>query len=94
MLDIIPLNRRVLAKVLKSEAQEKKTGGGIVLQEEAGKKLDYLEVIEVDPQIIDIKKGDLIYISRYSGDQYKMDADEYHYVEYKDIIGRKKRDGE
>ena len=94
MLDVIPLNRRVLAKVLESKASEKKTDVGIILQEEAGKKLDYLEVVAVDPQITEIKIGDLIYISKYSGDQYRDHQTEYHYVMYQDIIGRKKRDGE
>ena len=89
MLDVTPLNKRVIAKVLKSEATEETTAAGLLLQKEAGKKLDYLEVIAVDPQITEIKVGDKIYVSRYSGDTYKEEGEEYYYVEYKDVIGKK-----
>ena len=89
MLDVTPLNRRVIAKVLKTKETQKTTSAGILLTEEAGKKLDYLEVVAVDPQITEIKIGDKIYVSKYSGDTYKEDGEEYYYVEYKDIIGKR-----
>lgn len=104
MLDVIPLNKRVIAKVLeRTETIEKSASGlliataGAMIDDDgqisaSGKKLKYhyLEVIAVDPQIIDILIGDLIYISKYSGDSYKEKGIEYHYIEYKDIIGKKK----
>ena len=103
MLDVIPLNKRVIARVLEKEFKEETTKSGLVLpgsnvvdvegaevlMGRKSKKENFLEVVAVDPQITDIKIGDLIYISKYSGDNFKEEGTEYHYIEYKDIIGKK-----
>ena len=62
---------------------------GDIMKGKASKKLNYFEVVAVDPQITDIKIGDLVYISKYSGDNFKEEGVEYHYIEYKDIIGKR-----
>jgi chaperonin GroES len=87
MLDVTPLNKRVIAMVLETNEAEK-TVSGIILEEKSRKE-NFLEVVAVDPQITDIKVGDKIYISKYSGDSYKEGQKEFYYIEYKDIIGKK-----
>ena len=88
MLDVMPLNRRVIAKVLEV-SKEVTTKSGILIDEGKPKKENFLEVVAVDPSITDIKVGDKIYVSRFSGDVYKEGEEEYNYVEYKDILGKK-----
>ena len=88
MLDVIPLNRRVIAKVLEASS-EKTTDSGIIIDQQK-KKENFLEVVAVSDDIKDIAVGDKIYVSRFSGDTYKEDNVDYSYVEYKDILGRKK----
>ncbi len=89
---IKPLNDRVLVK--KVEAEEM-TKGGILLATSAQEKPSIFEVIAVGPGGIDedgnnvkmqVKKGEKVIISRYSGTEVKYEGVEYSIVRQCDIL--------
>lgn len=88
---IKPLGSRVLLKMKESE---EKTKSGIILAESAQEKPQIAEVIEVGPgEIIDdkpekmqVKKGDNVIISQYSGTKVKFEGTEYIIVKQDDIL--------
>lgn len=88
---IKPLGSRVLIKMKEGE---EKTKSGIILAEAAQEKPQIAEVIEVGPgEIIDgksetmqVKKGDNIIISQYSGTKVKYEGTEYIIVKQEDIL--------
>ncbi len=88
---IKPLGSRVL---LKMKEGEEKTKSGIILAESAQEKPQIAEVIEVGPgEIIDdkpekmqVKKGDNVIISQYSGTKVKFEGTEYIIVKQDDIL--------
>lgn len=88
---IKPLGSRVL---LKMKEGEEKTKSGIILAESAQEKPQIAEVLEVGPgEIIDdkpekmqVKKGDNVIISQYSGTKVKFEGTEYIIVKQDDIL--------
>ncbi|HHV96585.1 MAG TPA: co-chaperone GroES [Clostridiaceae bacterium] len=90
-MKIKPLGSRVL---LKNVEVEEKTKSGIVLPSSAKEKPNIAEVIEVGPgecvdgkEIkIEVKKGDKVLYSKYSGTEVKIDNEEYLIVKYSDIL--------
>ncbi len=88
---IKPLGSRVLIKMKEGE---EKTKSGIILAEAAQEKPQIAEVIEVGPgEVIDgkaetmqVKKGDNIIISQYSGTKVKYERTEYIIVKQDDIL--------
>lgn len=88
---IKPLGSRVLIKMKEGE---EKTKSGIILAEAAQEKPQIAEVIEVGPgEMIDgkietmqVKKGDNIIISQYSGTKVKYEGTEYIIVKQDDIL--------
>ncbi|MBQ4505977.1 MAG: co-chaperone GroES [Firmicutes bacterium] len=86
-MEIRPLGDRVLIKRLEAE---EKTKSGIVLPGSAQEKPQLAEVIAVGPGTDDVKmevkKGDQVIISKYSGTDIKMDGEDYIIVSQKDIL--------
>ena len=86
-MTIKPLQDRVVVKM--AEAEET-TAGGIILTGSAKEKPEFAEVIEVGPGTADVKmevkKGDKILISKYSGTNVKLDGEEYIIVKMEDIL--------
>ena len=86
-MTIKPLQDRVVVKM--AEAEET-TSGGIILTGSAKEKPEFAEVIEVGPGTSDVKmevkKGDKILISKYSGTNVKLDGEEYIIVKMEDIL--------
>lgn len=88
---IKPLGSRVLIKMKEGE---EKTKSGIILAEAAQEKPQIAEVIEVGSgEVIDgkaetmqVKKGDNIIISQYSGTKVKYEGTEYIIVKQDDIL--------
>ena len=88
---IKPLGSRVL---LKMKEGEETTKSGIILTGAAQEKPQIAEVIEVGPgEVIDgkaetmqVKKGDNIIISQYSGTKVKCEGTEYIIVKQDDIL--------
>lgn len=90
-MNIKPLGNRIL---LKNVEIEEKTKSGIVLPSSAKEKPNVAEVIEVGPgecidgkeTKIEVKKGDKVLYSKYSGTEVKLDNEEYLIVKYSDIL--------
>ncbi len=92
---IKPLADRVVVKAI---VQEEKTKGGIVLPDTAKDKPQEGEVIAVGPgKVLDngkklepeVKVGDRIIFSKYSGTEIKIDGDEYLILRESDILAVK-----
>lgn len=90
-MTIKPLGSRILLKELESEETTK---SGIVLPSNAKEKPYMAEVIEVGPggmedgkEIkMEVKKGDKILYSKYSGTEVKLDNDKYLIVKQSDVL--------
>lgn len=90
-MNIKPLSNRVLLKALEAE---QKTASGIILPESAQEKKQEAEVIAIgDGLIVDGKKqemsvkvGDVVIYSKYSGDDIKLDGEEYTLIDEDKIL--------
>lgn len=86
-MQIKPLGSRVVIK--KFEAEEK-TKSGIVLPGQAQEKPQMAEVIAVGPGTqevtMELKAGDKVIISKYSGTEVKIDGQEYTILKQEDIL--------
>lgn len=90
-MKLVPLNDRV---VLKQLVAEETTKSGIVLPGQAKEKPQQAEVIAVGPGgIVDgkevkmeVKAGDKVIYSKYSGTEVEVDEVEYIIVRQNDIL--------
>ncbi len=91
-LNLKPLSNRVVIKKLEAE---EKTAGGIVLPDTAREKPQQGEVLAVGPgkfddkgtrQAMEVKVGDKVLFSKYSGTEVKIDGVEYHILGEQDIL--------
>ena len=82
-MKIRPLHDRVIVKRLE---EERKTASGIVIPDTAAEKPDQGEVIAVghgkvleDGKVrpLDVKKGDKILFGKYSGQEVRVDGEDY-----------------
>lgn len=89
---IKPLNDRVLIKMVEAEETTK---SGIILTSGSQEKPQIAEVIEVGPGGIgedgkkvemQVKKGDKVITSKYSGTEVKYEGIEYIIVRQSDIL--------
>jgi len=88
---IKPLSDRVLIKMKESEETTK---SGIILSTGSKEKPQIAEVIEVGPgktedgklQEMNVKKGDKVIVSKYSGTEIKYEGIEYIIVKQDDIL--------
>ena len=88
-----PLHDRVLIEVLDSE---EKTAGGIIIPDTAKEKPSEGEIVAVGPGAlnsdgkrnpIDVKVGDKVLFSKYSGDEVKIDGQDLIIIKEEDVIG-------
>ena len=90
-MTIKPLCDRVVVKM--TEAEET-TKSGIILTGAAKEKPQVAEVVAVGPGIpegdnkvvMEVKVGDKVITSKYSGTEVKMDGEEYTIVKQSDIL--------
>ncbi|MDE5583365.1 MAG: co-chaperone GroES [Ruminococcus sp.] len=86
-MTIKPLQDRV---VLKMTEAEETTQSGIILSGSAKEKPEVAEVIEVGPGtadvVMEVKQGNKVLISKYSGTNVKLDGEEYIIVKMEDIL--------
>ena len=90
-MKLVPLNDRV---VLKQLVAEETTKSGIVLPGQAKEKPQQAEVVAVGPGgmvdgkevKMEVKVGDKVIYSRYSGTEVKIDEEEYIIVRQNDIL--------
>lgn len=81
-----PLEDRV---VLQLQKPEEKTQSGIILPDSAKEQPQAAVVIAVGPggeTKMQVKEGDKVIYSKYSGTEVKLDEEEYIVVSQKDII--------
>ncbi|MFO7929421.1 MAG: co-chaperone GroES [Candidatus Humimicrobiaceae bacterium] len=87
-----PLGDRLLVKVSKAE---EKTKSGIVLPDSAKEKPQEGEVVATGPGARDkdgkripmeVKTGDKVLYSKYSGTEVKIDSDDYLIIKESDIL--------
>lgn len=87
-MNIKPLQDRVVIKMLEAEETTK---GGIILSAASKEKPQIAEVIAVGPGKDDVKMevkiGDKVLTSKYSGTEVKIDEEEYTILKMKDILG-------
>ena len=92
-MKIRPLHDRVIVKRLDNE---RKTASGIVIPENVAEKPDQGEVLAVGPgkkddngKLIpmDLKVGDRVLFGKYSGQEFKLDGQDYLHMREDDIIG-------
>ena len=90
-LNIKPLADRVVIKFLEAEETTK---GGIILTSSAQEKPQVAEICAVGPGgVVDgkeikmeVKKGDKVLISKYSGTNVKLEGEEFIIVKMEDIL--------
>ena len=90
-MKLVPLGDRV---VLKQLVAEETTKSGIVLPGQAKEKPQQAEVVAVGPGgVVDgkevtmqVKAGDKVIYSKYSGNEVKLDGEEYIIVKQNDIL--------
>ncbi|MBR3249482.1 MAG: co-chaperone GroES [Clostridia bacterium] len=88
---IKPLADRVLIKMKEGEETTK---SGIILASNAQEKPQIAEIIEVGPgkmvdgkiEAMNVKKGDNVIVSKYSGTEVKYEGTEYIIVKQDDIL--------
>ena len=86
-MNIKPLMDRVVIKM--TEAEET-TASGIILAGSAKEKPQVAEVVAVGPGkegvVMQVKVGDKVLVSKYSGTDVKVDGQEYTIVKMEDIL--------
>ena len=88
-----PLHDRILVKRLEDN---EKTKGGIIIPDTAKEKPSEGEIMAVGPGAlnnegkrnpVDVKVGDKVLFSKYSGDEVKIDGQELIIIKEEDVIG-------
>ena len=90
-MKIVPLGDRV---VLKQSSAEETTKSGIIITSQSQEKPQTAEVIAVGPGgnvdgkeiTMQVKVGDKVIYSKYSGNEVKLDGEEYIIVKQNDIL--------
>ena len=90
-MKIRPLGDRVVIKRLEAEATTK---SGIVLPGAAKEKPQEAEVVAVGPGAVvdgkkvemEVKVGDKVLFSKYSGNEIKLDGEEFTILKQEDIL--------
>jgi chaperonin GroES len=92
-MKIRPLQDRIIVQRVE---EEQKTAGGIIIPDTAKEKPQIGKVIAAgkgkkteDGKVLpmDVKKGDRVLFSKYSGSEVKMDNEEYLIMREDDILG-------
>jgi chaperonin GroES len=88
-----PLNDKLIVKPIQGE---EKTKSGIIIPDSAKEKPQEAEVIAVGPgkvnettgarNPIDVKVGDKVLYSKYSGNEFKLDGEEVLMLDEGDIL--------
>ena len=90
-MNIKPLGDRVVIKMLESEETTK---GGIILAGTAKEKPQMAEVLAIGPGAVEdgklipmeVKVGDKVLVSKYSGTEVKVDGTEYTILKQSDVL--------
>lgn len=94
---LVPLHDRI---VIKPIVQEEVLASGIVIPDTAKEKPQQGEVVAVGPGRLDdagkripmdVKKGDRILYAKYTGQEVKIDGEEYIVLSEKDVLCKLER---
>ncbi len=92
-MELRPLQDRVLVKRLEEET---KTAGGIIIPDNQKEKPSRGEIISVGTgyrlrdgsvRALDVKKGDKVLFSKYTGTEVKVSGNDYLIMKEEDILG-------
>jgi chaperonin GroES len=92
-MKIRPLQDRILVKRIENE---EKTKGGIIIPDTAKEKPSEGKVVAVGKgkvtddgklQALDVKKGDRVLFSKYSGSEVDIEGDEHLIIREDDVLG-------
>jgi chaperonin GroES len=92
-LGVRPLHDRLLVRRM---SEDEKTAGGIIIPDTAKEKPQRGKVVAVgkgrvteDGKILplDVKEGDNVLFSKYSGTEIKLDGQEYLMIREDDVLG-------
>jgi len=92
-MKIRPLQDRIIVKRID---EEEKTKGGIIIPDTAKEKPQEAKVIAVGKgkvkedgtvQPLDVKKGDRVLFSKYSGTEINIDGEEHLIIREDDVLG-------
>jgi chaperonin GroES len=92
-MKIRPLQDRILVKRIEEEA---KTAGGIIIPDTAKEKPQEGKIVAVGAgkvlddgklQALDVKKGDRILFSKYSGTEVQIEGEEHLILREDDVLG-------
>jgi chaperonin GroES len=88
-----PLNDKIIVKPLKAE---EKTKSGIIIPDSAKERPQEAEVVAVGPgkvnettgarNAIDLKAGDKVLYSKYSGTEFKLDGEDVLMLDEGDVL--------
>lgn len=84
-MKIKPLSDRVL---IKTEAAEEKTAGGLFIPQTAQEKTQTGTVIEIgdDKDVIKVKKGQKVMYDKYAGTTISIDNEDHLLLRFSDIL--------
>lgn len=92
-LNVRPLHDRILVRRM---AEEEKTAGGIIIPDSAKEKPQRGEIVATGKGRVteggkilplEVKIGDKVLFSKYSGTELKLDGSEYLMMREEDILG-------
>jgi chaperonin GroES len=92
-LGVRPLHDRILVRRM---AEEEKTAGGIIIPDTAKEKPQRGEVMATGKGritedgktiVLEVKVGDKVLFSKYSGTELKLDGQEYLMITENDVLG-------
>lgn len=92
-LNVRPLHDRILVRRM---AEEERTAGGIIIPDSAKEKPQRGEVVATgkgrimeDGKVLplEVKAGDKVLFSKYSGTELKLDGAEYLMIREEDVLG-------
>ena len=72
--------------VLKATEAEETTSSGIILAAATREKPAIYEVMSAGPDVKDVKVGDKVIVSKFIGNDLKLDGVEYKFVKLEDVL--------
>ena len=72
--------------VLKATEAEETTSSGIILAAATREKPAIFEVMSAGPDVKEVKVGDKVIVSKFIGNDLKLDGVEYKFVKLEDVL--------
>ena len=72
--------------LLKQTEAEETTTSGIILATTTKEKPAIYEVMSAGPDVKDIKAGDKVVVGKFTGNEIKLDGEEYKFVKLEDVL--------